>query len=382
MKMSEKNFEKKRILIFLRCFGMGGAERQAALLANFLVNEGAIVAVWAYSEIGPICEFLDERVAVKSIFFDPRNQHDDRRKRKTWELFKLVVRIGLFRPDAILPYTQTPNEDMCNIWKWTGAKVCVWNQRGSGTWSSGSESEKKAVARCPMFVTNSITGKNALNELVGPSAKCIIHIPNAVVLDEPTKDAAVWRRNLNIDEKKDFVALMIANLTLAKDHETVIRAWKTVVRDNVSGTRPVLLLAGTFVSTHEKMKSLASELGIADSVRFLGRVRDISGLLQVSDLGVFSSFDEGCPNGVLECMAAGLAVVASDIIGTREALGEGNFGLVPLKAEGAFAEKVVQFIGDDENRQKVGFDNLHRVKTHFSPDLTFKMYVDLLNGFI
>jgi glycosyltransferase involved in cell wall biosynthesis len=56
-------------------------------------------------------------------------------------------------------------------------------------------------------------------------------------------------------------------------------------------------------------------------VRFLGRIEDVSGLLAAVDVAVLSSRSEGMPNAVLEPMAAGLPVVATDIEGVREAVG-------------------------------------------------------------
>ena len=66
----------------------------------------------------------------------------------------------------------------------------------------------------------------------------------------------------------------------------------------------------------------ALELGA--HVHFLGPVDDVGALLAELDLGVLSPREEACPNGVLECMAAGLAVVGTDNDGIREVLGESS----------------------------------------------------------
>ena len=70
-----------------------------------------------------------------------------------------------------------------------------------------------------------------------------------------------------------------------------------------------------------QVEALIQELKIVSSVRLVGEVPDLANLLGALDLGVFSSRFEGCPNGVLECMAAGLPVVATDIPGIIEAVG-------------------------------------------------------------
>ena len=85
--------------------------------------------------------------------------------------------------------------------------------------------------------------------------------------------------------------------------------------------RPCLVLAGAPLFTFSDVKRLAEETGVSETVRFPGQVKDISGLLHACDIGVLISKHEGLPNAVLEYMAAGLPVIATDLPGNREALG-------------------------------------------------------------
>ena len=104
------------------------------------------------------------------------------------------------------------------------------------------------------------------------------------------------------------------------------------------------------------------------SVRFLGQVRDVSGLLQSVDLGLFASPIEGSPNAVLECMAAGLAVVGTDIPGIREAVGpDGAPYLAPPEDADRFAELVLLLARDAERRAQAGRANRRRIENCFSP---------------
>jgi len=117
----------------------------------------------------------------------------------------------------------------------------------------------------------------------------------------------------------------------------------------------VLCLAGRFAGEADALRQLAAELGIAEQVRFLGHVDDVAGLLAAADLYLHSSRSEGCPNAVLEAMASGVAVVASDIPGTRALLGDVAAGcLVPAGDAGTLAERVLVLLDQPDTRRELG----------------------------
>ena len=135
-----------------------------------------------------------------------------------------------------------------------------------------------------------------------------------------------------------------------------------------------MFLAGRFDHKYEELKLQAQELNIESNVRFLDQVDDIAGLLSVTDLGVFSSRFEGCPNGVLECMNAELPMVATDIIGIREALGDDYPYLAAISDYQAFANHILTFIDNDDLRGKIAQMNLRRAEQEFSPQKMFSKY--------
>ena len=81
------------------------------------------------------------------------------------------------------------------------------------------------------------------------------------------------------------------------------------------------MLAGAPQESYDTVKEQCETLGLSSSVSFAGQVRDVSGLLGATDVGVLSTFHEGMPNAVMEYMAAGIPVLATDIPGARELLG-------------------------------------------------------------
>ena len=68
----------------------------------------------------------------------------------------------------------------------------------------------------------------------------------------------------------------------------------------------------------KRLKALAAEYGIEDKIIFLGFRDDIPLILSLLDIFVLPSLEEGLPRAVIEAMAAGVPVIATDIGGTRE----------------------------------------------------------------
>ena len=135
-------------------------------------------------------------------------------------------------------------------------------------------------------------------------------------------------------------------------------------------------------SEADQAKALAFDLNLGSSVRFLGSVQDVTGLLSAVDLGVFSSKTEGCPNAVLECMASGLAVVGTDIPGIREALGpDGTDCLASPDDPGIFAQRILDLANAPTRLSALGAANRLRISAEFSTDqMVQKMVTKISQG--
>jgi glycosyltransferase involved in cell wall biosynthesis len=92
-----------------------------------------------------------------------------------------------------------------------------------------------------------------------------------------------------------------------------------------------------------------------DQVELLGARRDVSDLLARSDVFVLSSRSEGFPVSILEAMAAGLPVVATDVGGVAEAVVDGATGiLVPAADPHSLGGALERLLADDELRRRLG----------------------------
>jgi glycosyltransferase involved in cell wall biosynthesis len=360
-----------RIIITMLDLELGGAERQALTLALHLRDqENAQVEIWGLGgNEGIVSRICEDRGIPWRLMPLPWFTG---RKDKAINLARLTLALKRARPDVILSYLTIPNVACGLIWRWTGARACIWNQRCAGIDRVGERAERTAVKRVPWFASNSQAGADFLVNKLNAPAERVRVVHNAIRLPAPQMDRAAWRGTLGLSA--DTVAVcMVANLTVNKDHVTMLHAWQHVIEKlNAEGRSAVLLLAGRDTEgTLDKLKILAFDLGFGRSVRFLGQVKDVSGLLNAVDLCVLSSRSESSPNGVLEAMAAGLAVAGTDNSGIREALGpEGYEYLAPTGDAEALANRILNLTTDADLRARIARANKARIEREFNPDIT------------
>ncbi|MEP7096686.1 MAG: glycosyltransferase, partial [Dokdonella sp.] len=129
--------------------------------------------------------------------------------------------------------------------------------------------------------------------------------------------------------------VMVARFSRQKDHATLLLA---VAMLRGRGLQPPVMLCGGG-KRRAPVKALAAQLGLLDQVQFLGVCDDVPGLLLRHQLAVLATHHEGMPLALLEGMAAGCAVVGSDVQGVREVIDDGENGrLVPAQDARALAD--------------------------------------------
>ncbi|MGG0275888.1 glycosyltransferase family 4 protein [Bacillus rhizoplanae] len=149
-------------------------------------------------------------------------------------------------------------------------------------------------------------------------AMCIEHV-HGVGIDieqfRPVKE--VHKRNIKMQfgyKPDDFLMFYAAEFNKNKNQQLLIHSL-ALIKNEVPNAK--LLLAGNGLLM-ESCKTLAVQLGVAEMVHFLGYRTDIASLLPMCDLAVASSLREGLPVNIMEAMACGLPVIATDNRGHRE----------------------------------------------------------------
>ncbi|HWY38939.1 MAG TPA: glycosyltransferase family 4 protein, partial [Bacteroidia bacterium] len=217
-----------------------------------------------------------------------------------------------------------------------------------------------------------------IKHLAGNPALKVNLVYNGIIQKAPARTKDKWKEELHISEKSKM-AIMIANVHSAKDHETAIKAWHLVVKEFALDA--ILVFAGNFDEKSELYKQLVAlieQLQLKNHILFTGFVADMPGLIQASDICVFSSHREGLPNAVLEPMSYGIPVAATDLPGVREVLGDDYPFISPHKDHKALAANTVLLLQNSEEYQKTAVRNLNRINTLFSVDTMVNNYVSLI----
>jgi glycosyltransferase involved in cell wall biosynthesis len=185
---------------------------------------------------------------------------------------------------------------------------------------------------------------------------------------ELIRDAAAGARAQRKDHRPRLI--MVATLELHKDHATLLKAMPEVIRAVPAAQ---LWLAGEG-SLRDHLQSMSASLGLADAVTFLGSRRDVPALLGQSDVFVFSTTrEEGLGTVLIEALAAGLPVVASDVPACREALAEGRWGtLVPPADPGALAAALIASL---QTQAMIQAPECSNYLQQFSPSRMIAAYV-------
>lgn len=207
-------------------------------------------------------------------------------------------------------------------------------------------------------------------------------IPNAVDHRRfrPDVDGSSVRRSLNLPEDRSIV-LVVGRIVPHKGLEYLIEASRSVPNAE-------FLIAGGG-SLLEAMKRLASDLGVKDRVRFLGRVTQaaLPRLYAACDVFVLPSVSRLEAFGIvaLEAMATGKAVVVADIPGVREVIEDGREGLLADPVNPAdLAAKINSLLADPSLRAEMGRLGREKVLAMYSlekvTDQILDVYEALLEG--
>lgn len=366
-----RDLSQIKIVILIGSFARGGCERQAFLLARHLRHRHRLhVEVWS---LKPGAQYRDE---FESAGIPTQVLHWGQ-PRFGWvqRTLPVVRQLREARVDVLLPFTTWPNVVAGLAYRFSGVKLCIWGERHCGG-ERVPGVERVAVRQYRRFVANSTAGVEFLAREMHVDRGRISMVPNGV--EEPKIGSNNrWREHLGITAEQ-LLVVKVANLTQYKDHATLLRAWKIVQDAWTIGERPVLALAGAQCDTYPECQRIVQELGMHSTVRFLDSIPDVPDLLQACDLTVFSSPNEGMPNGVMECMAHGKAIVASDLPGIRDLMGDLTEFLCPPGDADRFACKILELLRDYGRRRAIGAANRARVVSEFSVEQMAKRHLQII----
>jgi glycosyltransferase involved in cell wall biosynthesis len=182
-----------------------------------------------------------------------------------------------------------------------------------------------------------------------------------------------WREELQVPVGRKVVG-NIAALEEGKDHATLLRAARAVTRH-----RPdVLFLMIGDGDLRDNLGRQQHELGLDESVRFLGFVAEAERFLPAFDVFVMSSHMEGLGSIVLDAFAAGVPVAATAGGGLPELVRDGETGLlVPVGDDAALADAILRLLGDQALAQRLVASARACVESKFAVPSMVAKYVQI-----
>ena len=360
-----------RLLFVTRSMNVGGTERHLTQIAPGLARRGFDVTLYCIAKDG---QQLDELAggAVKLVGGAPLQAMTGIRSAVTLMTgaLGLIPEMLLGRPDIahfFLPHAYLAGSIAAAV---TQVPVRLMSRRSQNLY----QAKRPRLARLEHALHASMTAilgnsQTVLDELVGaegvrPERAGLIYNGVDLAAFAAPFDRASVRERLSLAPDALVIATL-ANLISYKGHADLLRALAQI-KDRLP--RPWHLLAiGRDGGAQQALQSQAQTLGLAGNVHWLGQRRDIADLLRASDLGVLASHQEGFSNAVIESMAAGLPMVATDVGGNAEAVQHGVTGLiVPARNPEELGRAIGRLASDRDFAAAMGERGRRRAESEFS----------------
>ena len=353
--------------------GLGGTEKQIVLLARGLHDRGIDTSVLVMFEGGPRERDLHEAgVPVVHLGF-ARLSAARNAPRNVVAFVGLVRRLRRDRPDvlhAFLFYSYiiaTPAARMAQV------PVLVAGRRSLGVFKEGRRLlltiERIATRATDLLIANAhaVAEDTRDRERIPAEKVCVVYngLPEAAFREFPPAYI----------ETEHPVVLCIANLRVYKGHRHLLEA---VTRLYASGMPCTLVLAGDG-DQRLALDRQASRLGI--DVRFVGACTEVGPLLARANVVVLPSLHEGLSNAVMEAMAAGRAIVATDVGGTPELL-NGRGVLIPPGDPVALAAAIERLLTDPAYASRLGARARCWSRVHLGADSMINEHVRIYAGLL
>ena len=190
-------------------------------------------------------------------------------------------------------------------------------------------------------------------------AKRVVYVPGIGVDTQAfsgDRDVDALRQELGLSPE-DKILLSVGELSRRKNHKVILQAVAKLPVSNIH-----YLICGIGPEA-ENLRLLARKLGMEERLHLLGFRQDIPNLLALADVYAFPSLQEGLPVALMEAMAAGKAVVCSNIRGNRDLI-EPNFGgsLLATNDVNGFAGEIGRLLENASIAEKMGVYNRRRIR--------------------
>ncbi len=316
---------------------------------------------------GDVIKILEQK-GIQVINLQMKKIYDINAFKQTFRLIKLIKREDV---QVIVTYHKSSD-----FWGGMIAKICNVPVIISNRRDMGYKLKKKD------FLVYKIINKLVFNKIIAVSNAVkkmivcrqttpedkIVTIYNGVELERFSEEVNTdqLRHSLGLNSKQPVVGIL-AVLRPIKGHKYFLEAASIILKEIPTVQFLVVGYNRRGIGVLEDNPIRLSEtLGIRENVFFTGRQSDTPKILSIMDISILTSLSEGFSNTILESMAAGKPVVATNVGGNLEAIIEGETGfLVPPKNPEALAEAIIKLLENKSLAHRMGMAGKERVKQHF-----------------
>ncbi|HER44126.1 MAG TPA: glycosyltransferase [Candidatus Eisenbacteria bacterium] len=172
-----------------------------------------------------------------------------------------------------------------------------------------------------------------------------------------------------------FVAGMVAGFKFQKDYDSLVRAAEMLIGRRTD-------ISFVCVGDGPDLERIKASAGGSDRIIFTGKRSDVESIIGVFDIGILLTdldrHGEGISNSIMEYMALGKPVIATNGGGTGELVVDGETGyLIPQKSPGMLAERIDLLLNNDRLRKEMGARGRKRIQEEFSIEEMVRGHTEL-----
>ena len=350
----------------------GGAERQVYELIKGLDKEKFAMFLFVLHQNSIPQEILDLKINTRALGI-----------KRIYDLKGICEGIAfkrfLFENKIDVVMTYHFASDIWGAFWGRKAPLIVSNRRDIGFWRKGIHGWAYRFANrwVDRVVVNSEAGKKQVICDEGVSEQKIQVIRNGIDLERFSKsfDRANIRKGLGI-LNDDLVVCCVGNLREIKGQKYLVEAGLEVLQ-KLPNTRFVFVGDGPL---RKELEFKVQGSMFKEKFLFLGKKDDVPEILSIADVCVLPSLSEGLSNAILEYMAAGKPVIATNVGGNSELVeNEINGILVEPANSKQLAEAMNELLESSQEREAFGKNARNKVEKEFALDQMIKAYEHLFN---
>jgi glycosyltransferase involved in cell wall biosynthesis len=357
-----------RILHIIPTFARAGAENQLLVLASGLPRDEFDVHVCALMQDGPLLpEF--RAAGIPATIIGQRMQADP------VTFTRLLLHIRRLRPDLVHTWLFEAGSYGRAAARLAGVKCLVAGEYRVDRWKSAWQWSAELSLKCytDRYVTNSAAVRDRCARRGLPADRFVV-IPNGVAPARPSDlSRAELLGQLQCPSDARLIGV-VGPLFPQKRVKDLIWA-ADLLRVLHNNLRLLIIGDGPERFVLERFARLASDL---DHIRFLGQRNDVWRIMPHLDAFWNGGAGGGQANALMEAMAAGVPVVASDIESNRELVIPGQTGfLVPVAGRAARARATDQIFTDPALAARLGNAARERMARHFTIEQNIARHAEL-----